>query len=282
MTRVAVLKGGRSLERQVSLRSGARVEDALERLGHEVVGIDVGHDLVGAPARGRRPTWPSSPCTGATARTAPCRSCSRCSAIPYTASRRLGLHALRGQGRGQARDARRRPADARLLRLHRDRVQGARRGRRARRHRGAPALPDRRQAGRPGQRAGDPLRAAGRPTCPPRSSPPSPTARRCCSSATSMAASSPSRCWATRRCRSSRRSRARRTSTTSRRATRSGARAFVCPAELGDELTERARQTLALDVFGLLGCRGFARVDLMLEAGRPTSSTCSRPTSSRG
>jgi D-alanine-D-alanine ligase len=46
MTRVAVLKGGRSLERQVSLRSGARVEDALADLGHEVVGIDVGHDLV--------------------------------------------------------------------------------------------------------------------------------------------------------------------------------------------------------------------------------------------
>lgn len=46
MTRVAVLKGGRSLERNVSLRSGARVEDALEHLGHEVVGIDVGGDLV--------------------------------------------------------------------------------------------------------------------------------------------------------------------------------------------------------------------------------------------
>ena len=46
MTRVAVLKGGRSLERQVSLKSGARVEDALERLGHEVVAIDVGEDLV--------------------------------------------------------------------------------------------------------------------------------------------------------------------------------------------------------------------------------------------
>ena len=41
-----MLKGGRSLERQVSLRSGARVQDALERLGYEVVGIDVGHDLV--------------------------------------------------------------------------------------------------------------------------------------------------------------------------------------------------------------------------------------------
>ena len=46
MTRVAVLKGGRSLERQVSLASGARVEDSLERLGHEVVSIDVGMDLV--------------------------------------------------------------------------------------------------------------------------------------------------------------------------------------------------------------------------------------------
>jgi D-alanine-D-alanine ligase len=46
VTRVAVLKGGRSLERQVSLRSGARVQDALERLGHEVVAIDAGLDLV--------------------------------------------------------------------------------------------------------------------------------------------------------------------------------------------------------------------------------------------
>src|SRR5947209_3045880 len=46
MSRVAVLKGGRSLERQVSLKSGARVQDALERLGHEVIAIDVGTDLV--------------------------------------------------------------------------------------------------------------------------------------------------------------------------------------------------------------------------------------------
>ena len=47
MSRVAVLKGGRSLERQVSLRSGARVEDALARLGHEVIAVDVGADLIG-------------------------------------------------------------------------------------------------------------------------------------------------------------------------------------------------------------------------------------------
>jgi D-alanine-D-alanine ligase len=46
VSRVAVLKGGRSLERQVSLKSGARVEDALERLGHEALAIDVGGDLV--------------------------------------------------------------------------------------------------------------------------------------------------------------------------------------------------------------------------------------------
>jgi D-alanine-D-alanine ligase len=46
MTHVAVLKGGGSLERQVSLRSGARVEDALQRLGYDVIGIDVGGDLV--------------------------------------------------------------------------------------------------------------------------------------------------------------------------------------------------------------------------------------------
>jgi D-alanine-D-alanine ligase len=46
VSRVAVLKGGRSLEREVSLRSGARVEHALERLGHDVVAVDVGPDLV--------------------------------------------------------------------------------------------------------------------------------------------------------------------------------------------------------------------------------------------
>ena len=46
MSRVAVLKGGSSLERQVSLRSGARVEDALGRLGHEAIPIDVGDDLI--------------------------------------------------------------------------------------------------------------------------------------------------------------------------------------------------------------------------------------------
>jgi D-alanine-D-alanine ligase len=44
--RVAVLKGGASLERNVSLRSGAHAQDALGRLGHDVVAIDAGPELV--------------------------------------------------------------------------------------------------------------------------------------------------------------------------------------------------------------------------------------------
>jgi D-alanine-D-alanine ligase len=44
--KVAVLEGGGSLERTVSLRSGARAQEALSRLGHEVVEIDVGSELV--------------------------------------------------------------------------------------------------------------------------------------------------------------------------------------------------------------------------------------------
>lgn len=44
--KVAVLKGGRSLERGVSLRSGARVEDALGRLGHEILPLEADGGLV--------------------------------------------------------------------------------------------------------------------------------------------------------------------------------------------------------------------------------------------
>ena len=39
--KVAVLRGGRSAEREVSLKSGAQVENALRKRGHDVTGVDV-------------------------------------------------------------------------------------------------------------------------------------------------------------------------------------------------------------------------------------------------
>jgi D-alanine-D-alanine ligase len=45
---------------------------------------------------------------------------------------------------------------------------------------------------------------------------------------------------------------------------------FLCPAELTDACTAKT-QELALATYELLGCRGFARVDLMIEesSGEP-------------
>src|ERR1700757_4831311 len=45
---VAVLMGGWSAEREVSLRSGKACADALERRGYKVTPIDVGRDVGGA------------------------------------------------------------------------------------------------------------------------------------------------------------------------------------------------------------------------------------------
>ena len=44
--RVVVLMGGKSGEREVSLRSGAAVADALRTMGHDVLPIDVAGGLV--------------------------------------------------------------------------------------------------------------------------------------------------------------------------------------------------------------------------------------------
>ncbi|MGI4881013.1 MAG: D-alanine--D-alanine ligase [Janthinobacterium lividum] len=43
--KVAVLMGGWSAEREVSLTSGTGIAAALERLGHDVTAIDMGHDV---------------------------------------------------------------------------------------------------------------------------------------------------------------------------------------------------------------------------------------------
>lgn len=44
--KIAVLMGGRSLEREVSLKSGHRVTEALKEMGHPVVQLDVDENLV--------------------------------------------------------------------------------------------------------------------------------------------------------------------------------------------------------------------------------------------
>ena len=59
-----------------------------------------------------------------------------------------------------------------------------------------------------------------------------------------------------------------------------GRTSFVCPAQLGDRLTEHA-QALALDVFRLLGCRGGSRGWTSCSRRAPTRSRCSRSTRSR-
>ena len=84
--RVAVLQGGRSLERQVSLRSGARVAGRARAPGARGRGDRRRARPRRPAARRPRPTSRSSPCTGATARTGPSRSSSRRSGIPYTGS----------------------------------------------------------------------------------------------------------------------------------------------------------------------------------------------------
>ncbi len=105
--KVAVLKGGDSLERQVSLRSGARVEHALDRLGHEVVPIDVGPDLVDR-LRDERPDVAFVALHGRGGEDGTVQELLELLAIPYTASgpsacircldKVLAKHALRDAG----------------------------------------------------------------------------------------------------------------------------------------------------------------------------------------
>ena len=96
--KVAVLKGGRSLERGVSLRSGARVEDALGRLGHEVVAARCRRMISSAAHRRSGPMSPSSPCTGRGARTG-LAGAARDPRHPLHRPGRRRLRPMHGQGR---------------------------------------------------------------------------------------------------------------------------------------------------------------------------------------
>jgi D-alanine-D-alanine ligase len=107
MSRVAVLAGGQSLERQVSLRSGARVRDALERLGHEPIAIDVGPDLV-ARLTAERPDVAFIALHGRDGEDGTVQEILELVGVPYTASgpsacmrcmdKVLAKHALRDAG----------------------------------------------------------------------------------------------------------------------------------------------------------------------------------------
>ena len=202
--KVAVLKGGRSLERQVSLRSAARVEDALGSLGHEVVSLDVGADLVARPEGRAARRRASSPCTARAARTGPRRSCSRSSASPTPAPGVAACIASHGQGRSPSTCCGQRGPDARL----------GRRSTRPRSASWAPPTRSRRSRQRSASRSSSsrPPRArrsgfASRPRAPTSRrhwSRPSATTTGSCSSATSRGASSRCRCSTPSRCRSSR------------------------------------------------------------------------------
>ena len=283
MSRVAVL-GRRPVARAPGLaalgRAGARRARAARP---RVIAIDVGPDLVDAARRDRAPGRRVRRAARARRRGRHGAGDPRARRHPVHRVGPVGVHALHGQGAGQARAARRRPADARLLRLQPDRVRVAGRRARAAGDRGAARLPGRGQA----RGAGLGARASASRRPPPR-----------CPAAIVAAFSYDTKVLlerhvagrdlavsvldgrtGPRRCRSWRRSRAAATATTSRPATRSADRLRL-PGRARRRRRRRRAQALALAAYRVLGCYGFARVDLMLDAGTG-ELRCSRPTRSR-
>ena len=188
----------------VSLRSGARVEDALRGSATRCA-IDVGADLVERLQRGAW-TSRSSRCTAAAARTdRPGAAGARRHPVHGLAAGRRASAARQGRGQAPLRDAGIPTPDFYAFTRRRSRSSGApRRCPRSRsgsasRWWSSPPARARRWASSSRRTAAD-----GRP----RWSRPSPTTRRCCSSATSRAGSSRFGARPTARpCRSSRRSR---------------------------------------------------------------------------
>ena len=265
--KVAVLKGGRSLERGVSLRSGARVEDALERLGHEVVALDAGGDLV-KRLRGERPdvafvalhgvggedgttqelleilgipfTGPGADACARCIDKVAAKATMRAAGIPTPDSFAFTQTAFRELG----------AADA-LGEL-----------------RGALGFPLVVKPSRGGSSLG--IKFAAAPAEVPRRLRRRLQLRRPGPdwSASSRGASWRSASSATRPCRSSRRSRSQGDRYDFEARYEIGRTRFVCPAEL--DAGERGAVTeTALATYRALGCTGFARVDLILAADGP-------------
>ncbi len=183
MSRVAVLKGGSSLERQVSLRSGARVEDALGRLGHETVAIDVGEDLIDR-VREEQPEIAFVALHGRDGEDGTVQELLEIVGLPYTGSGVLAC--MRSIDKVLAstcssRPTSRRPSSSRSPRPRSRRSAPRTRCPRSRSGSTSRSSSSRRPAGR---RSGSSSRSRRRP-CRRRSCPGSRTTRACCWSATS-------------------------------------------------------------------------------------------------
>ena len=268
--RVAVLKGGRSLERRCRCAPAHRCRTRSSAAGHDVVAIDVGAELVRAAAR-RAPDVAFIALHGRDGEDGTVQELLEAiSASPTRAPgpRRACAATDKVLAKHLLREARLPTPDFYALREARSGSSASRQ--RAPGGRAPARLPDGREAREPGLGARGEVRALER------------GASGAIVGAFSYdrkvlleryvdgrdlavldarrARDGGARPW---RSRSSRRSHAKRTSTTSRRATRSGApTSSARPSSRA--LAERA-QELALAAYALLGCRGFARVDLMLE-----------------
>jgi len=262
--KVAVLKGGDSLERQVSLRSGARVEDALQRLGHEAVSVDVGPDLVDR-LTAERPDVAFVALHGRGGEDGTVQELLELLGIPYTASgpsacmrcmdKVVAKHALRDAGVPT-------PDFYAFSQAAFEELGAAR---------ALPAIEERLEFPIVVKPADQGSALGVKFARSPADVPPALVAAFSYSHkvllerhvhgrelAVSILGDEPLPVVeAVPREEDFYDFSARYTI---------GRTSFVCPAQLGDALTERA-QSLALDVFRLLGCRGFARVDVMLEEG---------------
>ena len=109
---VAVLMGGWSAEREVSLRSGKACADALERQGYRVTRIDVGRDIAHGADRRVKPDVALNVLHGRPGEDGTLQGMLEILGIPYTPFRRAGLRARHAEGRRQGGVPRRRRAGA--------------------------------------------------------------------------------------------------------------------------------------------------------------------------
>ena len=111
MKHVAVLMGGWSAEREVSLRSGKACADAAERAGYRVSRVDVDRDIA-ATLRALKPDAALNVLHGRPGEDGTLQGLLEILGIPYSPFRRAGLGARHAEGHRQDRAQGRRRAGA--------------------------------------------------------------------------------------------------------------------------------------------------------------------------